>query len=66
MTKKETTGGIVQVIPETRSFDLNGDGVNTFADISIFMIHLTEQNQRSDFNQDGTVNLVDANLILSR
>ncbi len=66
IVKKETSGGLVRVIPESLSFDLNGDGLNTFADVSIFMIHLTEQNLRSDFNQDGKVNIVDANLILSR
>lgn len=66
VVKKDTTGGLVRVIPQSRSFDLNNDGLNTFADVSIFMIHLSEQNLRSDFNQDGTVNIVDANLILSR
>ena len=66
VAKKEATGGLVRIVGESRSFDLNDDGINSFADMSIFMTHLSTQNLRSDFNQDGTVNIIDANLILSR
>lgn len=46
------------------STDLNGDGAQTLADVSIFMLHMSTQNLRSDFNQDGTVGIADLSRIL--
>ena len=48
-----------------QSPDLNDDGAQTIADVSIFMRHLATQNFRSDFNNDGVVNLVDASILQS-
>jgi hypothetical protein len=53
---------ITQEPPDT---DLNGDGKQSIADVSIFMIHLASQNMRSDLNGDGTVNTADLSLLLS-
>ncbi len=53
---------VLSTIPNT---DLNGDGKQTIADVSIFMTHFATQNLRSDFNEDGAVTLKDLS-ILSR
>ncbi len=45
--------------------DLNGDGKQSIADMSIFMMHLATNDLRSDFNDDGTVNTADLSLLLS-
>lgn len=47
------------------STDLNGDNKQTLADVSIFMLHMSTQNPRSDFNQDGTVGIADLSHILA-
>lgn len=64
MQKTTTKVPAVVVLPETKSTDLNGDGVRSIADTSIFMRHLTTQDLRSDFNNDGTVNMADASILL--
>jgi len=53
---------VVRTPPTT---DLNGDGKQSIADISIFMLNLGSQDARFDFNLDGTVNLKDFNILLS-
>ncbi len=59
-------GPIIDILPSGRSTDLNGDGLHTIADISIFMRHLTSQNVRSDFNGDGLVSTKDLSIILNQ
>ncbi len=56
-----TTYRVTTKIPST---DLNDDGKQSVADISIFMLHIGRYNERYDFNVDGGVNLKDLNIIL--
>lgn len=49
---------------EPRSTDLNNDGKQSLADTSIFMADLTTQNTRSDFDEDGHVNLRDLSILM--
>jgi hypothetical protein len=58
-----TTYAVVKTIPST---DLNNDGKQSIADISIFMMHLQSTESRFDFNQDGNIDLKDFNIILGR
>lgn len=46
--------------------DLNGDGKQTIADVSIFMLGMLGNNPRFDFNRDGAVNGIDLSIILER
>lgn len=56
----------LEVIPETVSTDLNGDGVQTIADMSIFMLNVFGSNDvRFDFNRDGVVDMKDFRIIMS-
>ena len=50
-------------LPDT---DLNQDGKQSLADISIFMAHLAGQNLRSDFNGDGSVSVKDLSILLKK
>lgn len=54
-----------KVVDELPSTDLNGDGKQSIADISIFMLHITSDDSRFDFNLDGEINIKDLNIILS-
>ncbi len=56
-------GPTIYITPEKKSTDLNGDGKQTLSDTSIFMAHLATQNLRSDFNNDGAVNLKDLSIL---
>ncbi|USN89229.1 MAG: hypothetical protein H6780_02320 [Candidatus Nomurabacteria bacterium] len=56
-------GPRVTVLAPANSIDLNADGKQSIADVSIFMAHLATQNLRSDFNHDGVVNLVDLSIL---
>lgn len=56
-------GPRVTVISEEKSTDLNGDGKQTMADTSIFMVDLVSKNLRSDLNGDGTINLKDLSIL---
>jgi hypothetical protein len=56
-----TTFAVVSALPST---DLNGDGKQSIADISIFMMNIGSSDPRFDFNGDGKVNLVDLNILL--
>lgn len=55
----------ITILAAGRSTDLNGDNLQTIADISIFMRHLATQNNRSDFNSDGVVSAKDLSIILN-
>ena len=56
-------GPTVSVVNEAPQTDLNGDGKQTIADTSIFMTDLLTQNNRSDFNEDGAVDLKDLSIL---
>lgn len=56
-------GPVISILPELPHTDLNGDGEQTIADVSIFMSHLVTQDNRSDFNQDGSVDLKDLSIL---
>ncbi len=62
---RDWSGGTIAVEPEQRLIDLNADGKQSTADISIFMVDLVKGNLRSDFNQDGEVNTKDLSIILN-
>lgn len=55
----------ITVLDRARSLDLNGDGLDSIADMSIFMVHMSTQNSRSDFNQDGLVGMSDLSILLA-
>lgn len=61
MSTKGTSYTVAQKIPST---DLNGDGKQSIADISIFMLNIAGNNSRYDFNLDGQVDLKDLNILL--
>lgn len=58
------TNTTYEVVEERPSTDLNGDGKQSIADISIFMINLAGNDVRYDFNLDGEVNIKDLNILL--
>lgn len=51
---------------QTPSTDLNQDGKQTIADVSIFMMQMVSQNIQSDFNQDGNVSTADLSILLGK
>lgn len=55
----------VSVTPEKATTDLNGDGLQTLADVSIFILNAPSKESRFDFNQDGQVNTKDLAILLS-
>jgi hypothetical protein len=59
-------GPTITVIPEAPSTDLNHDGKQTIADTSIFMVDFITKNRRSDFNQDGSVDLKDLSILTKK
>lgn len=61
---KSSLGTKVSILEQPPTTDLNNDGKQTVADISIFMTHLVRQNKRSDFNQDGKINTADLSIIM--
>ena len=54
------------VLHEKPKTDLNADGKQTIADISIFMMQMVSQNMQSDFNEDGKVTAADLSIILNK
>lgn len=62
---QDWAAGTIAVEPERAMTDLNNDGKQTTADISIFMVDLVKGNLRSDFNNDGAVNTKDLSIILN-
>jgi hypothetical protein len=45
------------------STDLNGDGDQSFSDISVFLLNFAGNNPRFDFNQDGEVDGTDLKIL---
>lgn len=60
---KTALGSQVAIVPEEPDIDLNGDGQQTTSDLSIFMMHLSTQNLRSDFDKDGKVSIADLSIL---
>ena len=58
-----TTYKVAETLPST---DLNGDGKQSLADISIFMLNIASNDKRFDFNLDGKVNLGDLSVLLDK
>lgn len=64
LLKQSASPATYKVVPQKPSTDLDGDGKQTFADVSILMLHIGSTNDRYDFNLDGFVDLKDLNIIL--
>lgn len=62
---KERVEAPVKVVERAPTTDLNGDGKQTVADISIFMLHLVGDDPEYDFNLDGKVNTKDLSIIMN-
>ncbi len=61
----QTTTTSLTVVSELLSTDLNGDGKQSIADVSIFMLNMLGTDTRFDFNQDGMVNATDLSILMS-
>lgn len=64
LVREVDRGSDVVVVTEAPSTDLNNDGKQTIADVSIFMLNIAGNNERYDFNVDGKVNTKDLNILL--
>lgn len=53
---------VVNELPQT---DVNGDGEQTIADVSIFMVGMMSDNLAFDFTGDGEVNISDLSVLMS-
>jgi hypothetical protein len=53
---------VVSSLPKT---DLNNDGVQSIADVSIFIAGLVFQKPELDFNEDGSVDTADLSILMS-
>lgn len=60
----EVTTVILNVASERPSTDLNGDGNQTMVDVSIFMIHIFDNDTRFDFNLDGKIDTDDLGILM--
>ncbi len=65
ISEPEATRMEVAVMNELPRTDINGDGKQNIADVSIFMMHVLSSDPRSDFNQDGNVDTVDLSILMS-
>lgn len=65
LLEKDIEGPTFRVLTQKPDTDLNKNGRQSVADISIFMADLATQNKRSDFNEDGKVGTADLNILLS-
>lgn len=66
-TKSQEAGeqNSIIVLKEPQASDLNNDGVYSFKDVSVFMVHLGTQNLRSDLSGDGAVTIADLSILLN-
>lgn len=55
----------VAVVRDTKQTDLNGDGDQGIADLSIFMVGMVRGDEKLDFSGDGKVNLSDLSILMS-
>ena len=58
------TAATYKVVEEPPSTDVNDDGKQTLADISIFMLNIVGNDERFDFNLDGEVDTKDLSILL--
>ncbi len=61
----KTTTATIAVINELPSTDLNHDGKQTIADVSIFMLNMLGDDARFDLNGDGSVDTKDLSVVMS-
>lgn len=64
IAEKSTRPIDVVIIEEAPTADLSGDDRITLADVSIFMLYLSNQNREADLNGDGLVNTTDLSILL--
>lgn len=64
IVSEESARSPVKIIEEPPTTDLNGDGEQSIADISIFMLNIAGNDPRFDFNGDGKVNTKDLSILL--
>ncbi len=55
----------IAVVRDGAQTDVNGDGKQSIADVSIFMVGMVTGNADLDFNGDGRVNLSDLSMLMS-
>jgi hypothetical protein len=55
----------VSVVPPRETTDVNDDGTHSFADVSVFMVHMSSQNIRSDLNGDSKVTIADLSILMN-
>ncbi len=65
LLSKEVGGSSYNVVGKKPTADLNGDGRQSIADISILLLHIGSRDSRYDLNSDGSVDLKDMAIILS-
>ncbi len=54
----------IAIVKQYAATDLNKDGRQTMADISIFMVALAKQDLRADFNNDQKVSMADLSILM--
>lgn len=64
VVKRSGTKVSVAIATKTPTTDLNGDGKQSLADVSIFMQTLITQDPIADFNGDGKINTADLSILL--
>lgn len=62
--KKNELNAVLRVIPDIAPTDLNKDGKQTLADMSIFLGYFASRNIDGDINSDGKVNMTDMSIML--
>ncbi len=65
IAEPESSVANIMVVNEPPTTDLSGDGKQTLADISIFMLNMLGTDARFDFNLDGSVDTKDLSIIMS-
>lgn len=55
---------LYEVTKTAPSTDLNGDGTQSIADVSIFILNMGKEDSRFDFNRDGEVTAADLSILL--
>lgn len=66
LVNEATLGSTYRVVEKPPpSLDLNGDGKQSVADVSILLLNLGSDDLRFDLNQDGTINTKDLSILLS-
>ncbi len=66
LSQASTAPASYTVAKDAPTTDLNGDGKQSMADISIFMLNLAGDDRRFDFDLDGKVGIKDLNILLGK